>query len=63
MDSYCNPFAGYGSEPPIAEMLRDPIVRLLMSRDKVSEETLVEVIESARLSRVQRTSVRRTHAA
>lgn len=63
MDSYSNLFAGHGCEPPIAEMIKDPIVRLVMRRDKVSEETLVEVVESARRSLVRRKSSRPTHAA
>jgi len=63
MDSYCNTFAGYGCEPPIAEMLKDPIVHLVMRRDKVSEEALVELIESARRSIFHRRSVQRAQAA
>jgi hypothetical protein len=63
MDSYSNPFAGHGCEPPIAELINDPLVRLVMRRDKVSEDTLVEIIESARHSIVRRKSNRPTHAA
>jgi hypothetical protein len=32
------------SEPPLAEMLRDPLVNLVMTRDRVSMQELLGVI-------------------
>jgi len=43
----------YSNEPLIADMLKDPIVRLVMRRDQVTETHLIDLIESARTSRFQ----------
>jgi hypothetical protein len=40
-----------GIEPTIAEMLSEPIVRTLMERDAVSDDTIVRVIAKARAQR------------
>ena len=41
-------YLGAGNEPPLAEVLAEPIVRAVMERDSVSEATLINVIENAR---------------
>jgi hypothetical protein len=43
-----------GIEPTIAEMLSEPIVRTLMARDAVSDDTIVRVIAEARAQRAER---------
>lgn len=40
-----------GIEPTIAEMLSEPIVRTLMKRDAVSDDTIARVIAEARAQR------------
>lgn len=47
-----------GVEPTIAEMLSEPIVRTLMERDAVSDETIVRVIAEARARRARRAECR-----
>ncbi|MCZ8310516.1 MAG: hypothetical protein ACK5U4_05410 [Rhodospirillales bacterium] len=34
-------------EPPLAELIDDPMVRAVMARDRVSREGLIEVIRAA----------------
>jgi hypothetical protein len=43
-----------GIEPPLAEMLADPIVRTLMKHDSISDETIIRVIADARAKRVKK---------
>ncbi len=37
-----------GREPTLREMLEDPLVRLLMDRDRVTREDLLAVLHGAR---------------
>lgn len=37
-----------GVEPTLSEMLADPIVRILMAHDSVSNEMVLDVLASAR---------------
>lgn len=37
-----------GAEPPLNEMLADPLVRQLMSRDRISEPALRALLDEAR---------------
>lgn len=37
-----------GEEPKLQEVMQDPIVHLVMARDKVSERQIRELIENAR---------------
>jgi hypothetical protein len=39
-------FSG-GVEPPLAEMLRDPIIALVMHRDRVSADDVLSVMRAA----------------
>jgi hypothetical protein len=34
-------------EPPLAELIDDPMIRAVMARDRVSREGLIEVIRTA----------------
>lgn len=43
-----------GIEPTIAEMLAEPIVRTLMQRDAISDDTIVRVIAEARAQLAER---------
>jgi hypothetical protein len=43
-----------GVEPTIAEMLAEPIVRTLMQRDAISDDTIVRVIAEARAQLAER---------
>jgi len=43
-----------GVEPTIAEMLAEPIVRTLMERDAISDDTIVRVIAEARAQLAER---------
>lgn len=40
-----------GTEPTLDELIREPIIRLMMQRDKVSEEALLRIIKIARQNR------------
>jgi len=42
------PWSRTGDEPRLADVIRDPIVRLLMTRDKVSRNELLALIALAR---------------
>jgi len=35
------------SEPPLAEMIADPIVRLVMRRDRIGPEEVMEAVDRA----------------
>jgi hypothetical protein len=56
-------FSQYGEEPTIAEILSDPIVHLLMRRDRVDEPELTALIETARHSLKRREALPITRAA
>ena len=43
-----NRYAVSGTEPSLREVLDDPIVRLVMARDKVSRDDLMRMIETHR---------------
>jgi hypothetical protein len=40
-------FFNGGVEPPLADMLRDPIVALVMDRDRVSADDVLSVMRAA----------------
>lgn len=40
--------ASHANEPRLSDVLKDPIVRTLMDRDDVAEETVLDVIDTAR---------------
>jgi hypothetical protein len=40
-------YARAGTEPPIAEVMADPIVHLVMARDRISEREVREAIRQA----------------
>ena len=40
--------ASHASEPRLSDVLKDPIVRTLMDRDDVAEETVLDVMDTAR---------------
>ena len=37
-----------GTEPTLDEMIREPVIRLMMERDHVTEEMLLRIINIAR---------------
>jgi hypothetical protein len=41
-------YARGGTEPTLDELIHEPIIRLLMLRDNVSEKTLSQIIRTAR---------------
>jgi len=41
-------YARGGTEPTVDELIHEPIIRLLMLRDNVSEKTLSQIIRTAR---------------
>jgi len=42
------PFAGAGDEPALAELLADPILHLLMRRDRLSDGDVLQAIARGR---------------
>ena len=42
------PFSGAGDEPALPDLLADPILQLLMRRDRLAEDELNKVIEHGR---------------
>lgn len=41
----------YGTEPPVDEMLADPLVHLVMKRDGVSRDEILRVLRCVRIAR------------
>jgi hypothetical protein len=40
----------YRTEPPLDEVMHEPVIRLMMERDHVTEEALVRIIDIGRLT-------------
>lgn len=48
----------YSAEPPVSDMLADPLVRLVMKRDGVSHEEILGVMRRASRARAAQSALR-----
>ncbi len=46
-----NPWAHFGCEPHINDMLNDSIVRMMMKKDKISDRDILSIVEYYRRNR------------
>ncbi len=54
------PYSGAGDEPALAEVLADPIVHLLMGRDRLDPGCVAADLEGARMALMGRNSGRQS---